>query len=931
MARLNRAAPGGTPPPATRLRQVRLRTARLLRLEAAWPRLLPAITLLLLAALLALLGLPQRLPLWLHGILVLLLVGWCGWCGWRAVEAAPRPSQARIDRRIEQRSGLVHRPLHALADTLAATQSEGDGTGSQLWQAHRQRAGASLIGLRAGAPSLPAWRHPAGRLGLALLPAVLLAALLAGPQALPRLASGLMPGLFEPPGPRPWMQAWVTPPDYTGAAPVFLTDPHAAVTVPAGSILQVNLTGLQGRPRVAAIAAESAPPPRTAAVASRQDVHRLGAGSWSLTRRLDASVRIRLSGNGRSVAAWTLNVTPLPPSLVAWDGAPGASSSRTLEPWRTRLPWRFSNPYGLRRLSAELGLAGQPPSPGGLPPLDVEIPVEPEARRGHGVALPDLSADPRAGEVLTGRLAAVDEAGRRSLSAEVRFRLPARPFRNPIARAVLDVRRRVALGREGREDGASDLDAIGSAPGELAADSGLFLNLTATAALLRDHDVEDETAVREATVRLWELALALEDGLHNDRESARAAAGLRAARDALASQLERMRELGARGQTTHEQAELERRIQALQQALARRLQTLVQEARRNHTILPALPGQQQLTGGDLDRMMQTMREEAAHGRADQAMHRLAQMQAMLDHMRAATPRDLQSAAAQAQARQQAQEQMDALKDLVQRQSGLLDHSQARVSAHDRLMRQQGLGAIDPQTAELLRRLGIPSGGTQPDTEPQADGAPPLAVPPANPDQPGGAAPDQAARAADAQRGQEAHRQHVLGRAVEELAAEFKGLVGTAPDGLGRARQDMEAARRALAAGRDPEAQQAQQQALADLQKGNQQMQQAMRASGAGSSLVMMPGLGGEGGNDPGRPGEEDVQGDDQDSGPSGPRDPFGRPTSGSARADESDTHIPDKAEQMRAREIEQELRRRDSDRTRPPAELDYLDRLLKPF
>nr|WP_240190207.1 DUF4175 family protein [Acetobacter sp. JWB] len=52
---------------------------------------------------------------------------------------------------------------------------------------------------------------------------------------------------------------------------------------------------------------------------------------------------------------------------------------------------------------------------------------------------------------------------------------------------------------------------------------------------------------------------------------------------------------------------------------------------------------------------------------------------------------------------------------------------------------------------------------------------------------------------------------------------------------------------------------------------------------------------------------------------------------GKDQTEDDSTHIPDNVARQRAREIEQELRRRDSDRTRPQQELDYLDRLLKPF
>jgi hypothetical protein len=78
--------------------------------------------------------------------------------------------------------------------------------------------------------------------------------------------------------------------------------------------------------------------------------------------------------------------------------------------------------------------------------------------------------------------------------------------------------------------------------------------------------------------------------------------------------------------------------------------------------------------------------------------------------------------------------------------------------------------------------------------------------------------------------------------------------------------------------------------------------------------------------------DTDDDSDDQDSA-NDQRDPLGRKLGeGQDQApDDGSTHVPDTVTRQRAREIEQELRRRDSDRTRPPQELEYLDRLLKPF
>ena len=63
------------------------------------------------------------------------------------------------------------------------------------------------------------------------------------------------------------------------------------------------------------------------------------------------------------------------------------------------------------------------------------------------------------------------------------------------------------------------------------------------------------------------------------------------------------------------------------------------------------------------------------------------------------------------------------------------------------------------------------------------------------------------------------------------------------------------------------------------------------------------------------------------------RDPLGRRYgSGNNGADEgSDTIVPEERERQRTQAIEEELRRRGAERTRPQEELNYIDRLLKQF
>ncbi len=864
--------------PTHELEQARRRALRVLRIEQAWPSLLPVLGLVLALLTASLLTLPQRLPAWAHALLLVGLVAGAAWWLRHRLLGLEAPSVRQRDRRIERASRLRHQPLATLGDRPARLGPAGagpdGGAAALVWQAHLRRTEASLDRLAAGRPILPVRAYDRfGVLG-ALAGGTLVALLLAGADAPLRIASGLWPGLEIPLGPRPVLQAWITPPDYAGGAPIFLIDPHGHYEVAAGAELALSLTGLDGRPQVGAGAPVA--------------LQRLSAGSWSARLALSATTRVTVRGAGYALADWDVVVQPSLAPEVSWSAAPGPSPE---EPERTRLPWSVSHRYGVRGMVAELRLAT--PAPGAaVRLLQIPIPLPGTPTAAHGVALPDLVANPWAGEAVVARLVATDVAGRTGRSAEARFTLPARTFRNPLARAVLDVRRRLALGREGAADAADDLQALGDTPGEFARDSSLFLNLAADAGLLRLRDAGDGR-LDEVSGRLWQLALALEDGMHNDRAGARAAFAVRAAQDRLAEQLEHMRQLGDKGQTQPEQDELRARIAALSAAIARRMQALAAQAAHDHTAMPAIPDPS-LGAQDLDRMLQRMQAAAANGHAEQAMRQLSQMQAMLDHMRVATPQDLESARQQAEGQRQAQAQMDATRDLVVRQSALLDHTQSREAASDRAQRE------------------APGPGPGP-TQDQPGGSPGPGPSPAG----SVARPDQ-------------HAQHVLRRAVDELATEFQALTGKPAAGLADATRDMDRARDALAAGQDAPAARAQTQALADLQKGAQQMRSAMSGgSGGTGGLALLPGSGvGSGGAEPG---EEDADGDP--AGSADGHDPLGRHLASghSGMDDGDDTHVPDHPDPARSREIEQELRRRDGDRTRPAPELDYLDRLLKTF
>ena len=907
------------------LHRARRNAGRVLWIEQAWPAVLPAMGVLLGLVVLSLLTLPQRLPGWLHALLLLAVAAWLARSLHHRLRRLRSPSLPMRDGRIERASRLPHRPVSTLSDHPVSSGGPGDEAGV-IWRAHLRRTEAGLRRLQAGPPRLHVRAHDRYRLAPLLLLALAGSLLLAGRDAPIRIASGFWPGLAVPLGPKPLLQAWITPPDYAGGAPIFLTDPQGRYTVPTGARLSASLTGTSTEP---ALTLHGSGPAR---------FHALSERSWSLDRLLTVDTPVVIRAAGYRLADWHITVQPVPVPVARWNGVPGPAADL---PWHTRLPWSVSHRYGVQTLTAELRLADDGRSER---VLRVPIPLPGLPTAAHGVATPDLSADPWAGDAVTAVLVATDATGRSGRSAEARFTLPSRTFRNPLARAVLDLRRRLALGREAPAEVADDLQALGDTPGTFAQDPSLFLNLSTDAALLRLADRED-TARDEASDRLWQLALALEDGLHNDRAGARAALEVRAAQERLSAQIEHMRQLGQKGQSAAEQSELQRRIAALKQAIARRMQALASQAARNHAPMPPMPDPSALGGDELGRMMKKMQDDAASGHAEEAMRELSQMQAMLEHMRVATPEDLQSAQQQAQAQAQARDQMAAVRDLVQRQSALLDHAQGRQAQQDRARAQDGLdaqpgtddgedaaaggsppggadgAAMDPTTRRLMQQLGVPMGDAP------APDAGPGQVPGQQAPEKQGPGQQESGQQADAARQTDRHAQHVLRRALDELATEFQALTGKKANSLAKAATAMAQAHAALAKGQDGNAAQAQVQALSALQQGAQQMRSAMSSGRqAGTGLALLPGGQDGAGNEPG---DQDSDGQEEQ----GDRDPLGRHlASGHAGMDDGDeTRLPDQAAPARSREIEQELRRRDSDRTRPPPELDYLDRLLKPF
>src|SRR5439155_1699964 len=159
------------------------------------------------------------------------------------------PSRVEGLRRLDRNSGLPHRPATAIADEIAAPAE--DSYSVALWHAHIERALRAANTLKAGTP-MPrlALRDP---FAVRALVAVLVVATFfaAGGERMKRVAAAfdwqgvMMPANFR-------VDAWVSPPPYTGRPPVILpglrpgepVQTAAPLSVPAGSTLVIRATGI---------------------------------------------------------------------------------------------------------------------------------------------------------------------------------------------------------------------------------------------------------------------------------------------------------------------------------------------------------------------------------------------------------------------------------------------------------------------------------------------------------------------------------------------------------------------------------------------------------------------------------------------------------------------------------------------------------------
>src|SRR6202041_2195349 len=156
------------------------------------------------------------------------------------------PSRPDALTRLARGTGIRHRPATTLTDTLKSH----DPVALALWQAQRERTLASIKRIRAGLPSPRLAIHDPWALRALIVVLMVATYIAAGDERRIRVAAAFdWNGVFAAENVR--VDAWVTPPLYTGKPPIILSaankeaalPPSGPLAVPAGSTLIVRSSG----------------------------------------------------------------------------------------------------------------------------------------------------------------------------------------------------------------------------------------------------------------------------------------------------------------------------------------------------------------------------------------------------------------------------------------------------------------------------------------------------------------------------------------------------------------------------------------------------------------------------------------------------------------------------------------------------------------
>jgi uncharacterized protein (TIGR02302 family) len=623
----------------------------------------------------------------MHVALLAATLSWLGWCTRLAVLRFRGPNDHQVKRRLEESSGLRHRPLTALTDTLA---NGADPRARRLWDSFLRRTEAMQAQLKVGPPRpiLPRLDPFAIRAGLGL--ALIVALVVGWENPVARLIAAINPNFDTAASQTATVDMWISPPAYTGTPPLLLTlrrplpsvtawvggsnagtdrqdtlaveltqaaevEP-ATILLPIGSKVLATVSGGTGIPKLLVETDRNAP-----------DIHHfeaIGQASHHLEIVLNTAVGLIIRQNGDTLSQWNLNVISDLAPEIGFSEPPSRSERSSLV-----IHYEALDDYGISSASAVIRRLTTDGSISNAPPLILQMPLPGLGKATvTGKSFNELTPHAFAGHLVRIVMHTTDEIGQIGKSDPVEMVLPERIFRHPVARSVIEQRKRLVAKPKERLGIAGLIMTIAYRPQHYAHDLVVFLDLksAATRLNLNENGSEDGSVVS----LLWDTALRIEDG-----ELSITARQLR--------ELERQLQDALASDATDEQIEqlmdqLKETIDKYHEAMAKHQQGQGDKAKAGDA----------MHRQDLQEMLEKMRKMSQSGARDSAREMLSHLQEMMEN--------LSMGKEQMSSEQRAtQEMMRQLSQLSRQQQKLMNDTYKQHQQGDR-QRQKGSPRAAPR-------------------------------------------------------------------------------------------------------------------------------------------------------------------------------------------------------------------------------------------
>ncbi len=653
----------------------------ILAVERVLPRLWPAFGFIGFYLALALTGLFAFVPWPVQALLLAATITAAALSVAEGFEDFAWPRLIDAARRLERDSGFAHRPISERDDVLVGE----DPFARELWALHRARGLPGKFRLGLPRTSIAA-RDPQG-LRWYLLIALAAGLVLARSDTGARLVSAFDSGA----GAAASIDAWVDPPPYTGLPLTSLrVGDTSVITVPQGSVLNLRV---HGAPRTPGLAAGNNAAPRFAG----ED------GEYSSNVILSTPARVRVQVGGHAIGKWNIQAVPDAPPVIALTAKPSPT-----EQLATKFAFKGSDDYGIAGVRAVLM-----PKGGHGKPLVVELPLpESSAKAVDQTSYVDLTGHPYAGLMVEGHLEARDAIGQKGVSAPVTFRLPARVFTDPLARALIEQRQHLATSdAAGRHVVLLTLDALAIDPERFYdGKNDIFLALRSAAGGVKN--AKSDADIARVEDLLWQTALKLERG------------GLLSAAEEL-RKLQMM--ITAALASGAPQDVIDELLKRYNEAMQRYVDAMAANPPSADQQSPLSPDTKTLGMNDVQTLLQMIQKLSQAGDRQKAAQLLAVLQSMLENMRMS-----QSAGgngSQSPQNKALNEKLQKFSNLMGKQRALLDktfrQNQGQADPKDGgtqgLQKQQNdlekelqdsLKGMDGKSAQKMREAGKAMGDAQ---------------------------------------------------------------------------------------------------------------------------------------------------------------------------------------------------------------------------